>query len=344
MLKIAFFDTKPYDREFFDKINERYHFDIHYFAPHLTQETAPLVAGFDAVCIFVNDKCDAETCRILYEKGIKLLALRCAGYNNVDLPALYGKIPVVRVPAYSPHAVAEHALAMIMTLNRKTAKAAARTKEANFTLNGLMGFDMYGKTAGIIGTGRIGKALIAILRGLGMRVLAQDLYPDTKAAAELGYTYTDLPTIYREADIISLHCPLTPESTYMINKDSIAMMKDGVMLINTGRGKLVNSKDLIDGLKSHKIGYAGLDVYEEEASCFFEDFSTEIIADDVLSRLLTFPNVLVTSHQAFFTQEAIAAIAETTLENIRLFFSNNELPNEICAKCDKSACATCAKK
>lgn len=338
MIKIAMFDTKAYDQEFFTAANKKYGCEIHYFADRLSRETAPLVAGYDVVCLFVNDTCDAEVAKILVDSGVKLIALRCAGYNNVDMPSLCGKIPVVRVPAYSPYAVAEHAVAMIMALNRKTGRAANRTKEANFTLNGLLGFDLHGKTAGIIGTGKIGRALIAILRGFGMRVLAQDPYPDMTAAAQLGYEYVDLDTLYKNSDIISLHCPLTPENNYLINSESIAKMKDGVMLINTGRGKLIKTVDLIAALKSKKIGYAGLDVYEEEGGCFFNDLSDTIISDDILSRLLTFPNVLVTSHQAFFTKEALTAIADVTMENIRLYFEEGKLPNDICANCTGGGC------
>lgn len=334
------FDTKPYDREFFDAVNGRpqYGFSIHYFPNRLTDDTVALASGYDAICVFVNDTVDTAIIDTLADNKVKLLALRSAGYNNVDLKSIYNKIHVVRVPAYSPYAVAEHAVALMLTLNRKTHKAYFRTRDNNFTLNGLLGFDMRGKSAGVIGTGKIGKVAIEILKGFGMRILAFDMYPDWDYSKKLGFEYVDLDTLYRESDIITLHCPLTPENVNMINSETIAKMKNGVMIINTGRGKLINARDLVNGLKSHKIGSAGLDVYEEESDYFFEDFSAEAITDDVLARLLTFPNVLITSHQAFFTKEALSNIAETTLENIRLFFQEDKLPNEICYKCAEGKC------
>lgn len=335
-IKIAMFDSKPYDREYFERINaneKKFNFDIHYFAPHLTEDTAQLTKGFDAVCVFVNDIVTPEVASILVENRVKLLALRSAGFNNVDLRSVFQKIHVVRVPAYSPHAVAEHAVALMMALNRKTHRAYFRTRDNNFTISGLLGFDMYGKTMGIIGTGKIGKALAGIMKGFGMKVLAFDLYPDRNFESKEGIEYVDLEYLYRESDIISLHCPLTPENVHMINNDSISRMKKGVMIINTGRGKLINTRALIEGLKNHSVGSAGLDVYEEEGDFFFEDFSAEPIDDDVLARLMTFPNVIVTSHQAFFTREALESIVNTTLENVRLFFEDNELRNEICYKC-----------
>lgn len=338
--KLAMFDAKPYDIESFNNVNEKFGFnmDIHYYPNHLTRDTVLLTEGFEAVCVFVNDTVDKTVIEKLYENGIRLLALRSAGYNNVDLQTIYKKIHVVRVPAYSPHAVAEHAVALMMALNRKTHKAYFRTRDNNFTLNKLLGFDMYGKTVGIIGTGKIGKITAQILRGFGMNVLAYDVYQDTDFAQKNGVIYTDLDTLYNKSDIISLHNPLTPENIHMINSESIAKMKDGVMIINTGRGKLIKTKDLIDGLKSHKIGYAGLDVYEEEGDYFFEDFSADAIGDDVLARLMTFPNVLVTAHQAFFTKEALENIAKTTLENIKTFFDDNKLVNEICYRCSEGIC------
>lgn len=337
-IKIAFYDARPYDIDSFDKVNGSYGFTIKYFPIRLTEETALFAKGYDVVCAFVNDTLSKPVLDILVSEGIKLIALRCAGFNNVDLSAAYGKIHIVRVPAYSPHAVAEHAIALMMSLNRKTHKAYTRTRDNNFTLNGLVGFDMNGKTAGVIGTGRIGKILIRILKGFGMEVLAHDNYPDEAGAKELGFTYVPLDELYARADIISLHCPLTKETHHMINDESIAKMKTGVMIINTGRGHLIDTKALITGLKSKKIGSAGLDVYEEEGDYFFEDFSIEGLADDVLARLLTFPNILVTSHQAFFTNEALANIAATTYENIRSFFEKNDLPNEICYHCQKGEC------
>jgi D-lactate dehydrogenase len=332
-IKIAFFDSKQYDMDSFDRTNADFHYEFKYYKEHISLDTLPLTKGADVVCLFVNDNVTGDMIRVMKENGVKLIALRCAGYNNIDLQAAYENIPVVRVPAYSPYAVAEHAVALILTLNRKTHKAYIRTRDNNFTINGFTGFDLFGKTAGIIGTGRIGFILINILKGFGMNVLAFDAFPNQAEAQSRGFTYTDLDTIYRESDIISLHCPLTKETEYLINEKSIAKMKDDVMIINTSRGKLIDTKALIRGLKTAKIGYAGLDVYEEEHEYFFEDFSTEILNDDILARLLTFPNVLITSHQAFFTKEALANIAGTTLDNIRRFFENGDLPNEICYRC-----------
>jgi D-lactate dehydrogenase len=288
-----------------------------------------LTKGADVACIFVNAIADAEVIDELVANGVKLLALRCAGYNNVDLKAAKGRIKVVRVPAYSPHAVAEHTLALMLTLNRKTHKAYSRTRDGNFSLNGLMGFDMYGKTAGIIGTGKIAKILIQILRSMGIKVVAYDLYPDAEFAKQYEVEYTSLDELYRQSDIISLHCPLTKDTEYIINEDSVEKMKDGVMIINTGRGKLINTQALIDGLKSKKIDSAGLDVYEEEGEYFFEDRSNKVMDDDVLARLLSFNNVILTSHQAFFTKEAMENIAETTLQNIQDFVDGKELVNEV---------------
>ncbi len=328
-LKIAFFDTKPYDEVSFNKVNKNFGFNIRYFKEHLSINNVSLTKGMDVVCIFVNAIADAEVIEQLIENGVKLIALRCAGYNNVDLEAAKGKITVVRVPAYSPQAVAEHTLALMLTLNRKTHKAYNRTRDGNFALNGLLGFDMAGKTAGIIGTGKIAKILIKILQAMGLNILAYDLYPDTKFADEAGIRYVSLNEIYHNSDIISLHCPLTKDTEYIINEQSIAKMKDGVMIINTGRGKLINTHDLIQGLKSHKVGFAGLDVYEEESEYFFEDRSNRILDDDTLARLLSFNNVIVTSHQAFFTEEALYNIAETTLQNVQDFADHKPLVNEV---------------
>jgi len=265
----------------------------------------------------------------MVNNGVKLIALRCAGFNNVDLKAAEGRIKVVRVPAYSPYAIAEHTLALMLTLNRKIHKAYFRTRDGNFSLNGLIGFDMHGKTAGIIGTGKIAKILIQALRGLGVNVVAYDLYPDLDFAKKYDVKYTSLDELYRQSDIISLHCPLTKETEYIINDDSIAKMKDRVMIINTGRGKLIHTAALIDGLKSKKIGFAGLDVYEEESNIFYEDRSNHVINDDVLARLLSFNNVIVTSHQAFFTKEAMESIAATTLQNVQDFVDGKPLVNEV---------------
>ncbi len=327
--KIAFFGAKPYDIVSFDKVNEKYNYDIRYYKGHLNPNNVVLTQGVDAVCIFVNDTADATVIDAMVDNGVKLLALRCAGFNNVDLKAAKGKLPVVRVPAYSPYAVAEYSLALMLSLNRKIHRAYWRTRDGNFSLNGLMGFDMHGKTIGIIGTGKIAKILIRMLKGFGMRILAYDLYPDLKFAEEEGFSYVSLDELYRESDIISLHCPLTDQTKYMINKDSIGKMKDGVMIINTGRGQLINTNDLIEGLKEKKIAAAGLDVYEEEGEYFYEDKSDKIIDDDVLARLLSFNNVIVTSHQAFFTREALHNIAETTLQNIDDFRHHRPLVNEV---------------
>ena len=326
---IAFFGTKPYDEKSFNTANELYGFDIRYYKGHLNKNNLILTQGADVVCIFVNDTADKDIIDAMVENGVKLLALRNAGFNNVDLKAAEGKLKVVRVPAYSPYAVAEYAVALMLTLNRKIHRAYWRTRDGNFSLHGLMGFDMHGKTVGIIGTGKIAKILIRILKGFGMNILANDLYPDYKFAQEMDITYTSLDELYHNADIISLHCPLTEETKYIINADSISKMKDGVMLINTGRGMLIHTNDLIEGLKNKKIGSAGLDVYEEESEYFYEDKSDKIIDDDVLARLLSFNNVVVTSHQAFFTHEAMQNIAETTLQNIQDFINNKKLINEV---------------
>ncbi|MGM0442481.1 MAG: 2-hydroxyacid dehydrogenase [Elusimicrobiota bacterium] len=336
--KIAFYDSKSYDRETFDKVNEDFGYRIDYFKEHLSKDTAVLAREHDAVCIFVNDKVDKAVVKKFKEYGVDLIALRCAGYNNVDLEAVYENIHVVRVPAYSPHAVAEHALALMLTLNRKTHRAYYRTKDRNFNIEGLKGFDMAGKTAGIIGTGQIGRVLIKILKGLDMKVLAYDIAPDEEFAKNTGFEYVGLEGLYKRSDIISLNCPLTPETRHIINRDSISMMKEGVMIINTGRGQLIETGALIDALKNRKIGSAGLDVYEEESEYFFEDFSSQIIDDDILARLLTFPNVLVTSHQGFFTKEALENIAGTTLKNIEDYFKENKLENEVCYRCDSEPC------
>lgn len=327
--KIAFFGAKPYDIASFDKVNEKYNYDIRYDKGHLNPNNVVLTQDTDVVCIFVNDTADAAVIDAMVDNGVKLLALRCAGFNNVDLKAAKGKLPVVRVPAYSPYAVAEYSLALMLSLNRKIHRAYWRTRDGNFSLNGLMGFDMHGKTIGIIGTGKIARILIRLLKGFGMRILAYDLYPDMKFAGEEGISYVSLDELYRESDIISLHCPLTDQTKYMIDKDSIDKMKEGVMIINTGRGQLINTNDLIEGLKEKKIAAAGLDVYEEEGEYFYEDKSDKIIDDDVLVRLLSFNNVIVTSHQAFFTKEALHNIAETTLQNIEDFRCHRPLVNEV---------------
>lgn len=337
-MKIIFYDAKPYDIESFERINQNFEFKIKYIKSHLTADNAILAQGYSVVCAFVNDIITAEIIDILQTAGVKLIALRSAGYNNIDLKAVFGKLHVVRVPAYSPYSVAEHTVALMLSLNRKTHRAYYRTRDNNFNINGLLGFDMYNKTAGIIGTGRIGQILIKILKGFGMNVLAYDLFPNQQAAQELGFKYTDLEDLYKNADIISLNCPLNKDTYHIVNSTSISKMKDNVMIINTGRGQLVDTKALVEGLKNKKVGSAGLDVYEEEAEYFFEDFSTEIVSDDTLARLLSFPNVLMTSHQAFFTVEAMQNIAETTLNNIKQFANKEQLTNEICYQCEQTPC------
>lgn len=314
-MQVAFFDSKPYDRASFQDVNRNYGYSIRFLETKLNQETAVLAKDCPVVCVFVNDQVDRPAIDRLCEFGVKLIVLRCAGYNQVDLTAADGRIQIARVPDYSPYAVAEHAVALMMALNRKTHRAFVRTRENNFSLSGLIGFDFHGKTVGVIGAGKIGRVLIEICKGLGMQVLVYDVQP----AEIAGVRFTDLSTLYVESDIISLHCPLTKETRFMIDADSIAQMKTGVMLINTSRGALVDTTAVIEGLKSQKIGSAGLDVYEEESEYFFEDHSTEILKDDELARILSFPNVLVTSHQAFLTREALYNIAVTTLENIRSF-------------------------
>lgn len=331
MKKIAFFDTRPYDRIWFDKLKDKYGFEFKYFEHKLSSDTAMLCSGMDGVVAFVNDVIDRKTIDILTGYGIQILALRCAGYNNVDFKAAYGKLHVVRVPAYSPHAVAEHAMALLLTLNRKIHRAYIRTRDFNFSINGLTGFDMYGKTVGIIGTGKIGRVFADICKGFGMRVIAYDPYP----AKDSGIEYVELEELFKRADIISLHAPLTKSTHYLINEKSLALMKDGVYIINTSRGALIDSEALLNAIKEGKIGGAGLDVYEEESDIFFEDYSNSIIQDDVLARLISMPNVIVTSHQAFLTDEALKNIAETTLENLRQFFDGEGLANEICYQCTK---------
>ncbi len=335
-MKVMLFGTQPYDQQSFERIRKSYGFEILYHRSHLNAKNALLAKGADAVCVFVNDTVDAETVRQLAELGVQLIALRCAGFNNVDLHAAarHG-IPVVRVPAYSPHAVAEYAVALILSLNRKIHRAYWRTRDGNFSLHGLLGFDLYGKTAGIIGTGKIARPLIHILKGFGMEVLAYDIYPDERYALAEGIEYAALEELYRRADILSLHCPLTDQTRHMIDGTAIASMKPGVMIINTGRGQLIDTGALIEGLKEKRIGAAGLDVYEEEAAYFYEDTSDRIMDDDVLARLLSFNNVILTSHQAFFTREAIDNIAQVTMQNLNDFFNRRKLSNQVCVETEK---------
>lgn len=329
-IKIAFFDTKSYDRESFgaEQRNDS-GMEFYYYKERLTAHSVALARGMDVVCVFVNDECDSRVISALADYGVKLIALRCAGFNNVDMKAAQGRIKVVRVPAYSPHAVAEYAATLMLCLNRKVYRSVQRTREGNFKLKGLMGFDMYGKTAGLVGMGRIAKELAKILRGFGMDVIACDICPDTKFAEENNVRFVAFEELCAQSDIISLHCPLTDDTRHIINRESIARMKQGVMIVNTGRGKLIRTEDLIEGLRSGKIGSAGLDVYEEEQDYFYEDRSDKMIDDDKLALLLMMPNVIVSSHQAFFTREAMRNIAQTTLQNIRDWRSGGELVNEV---------------
>lgn len=325
MRKLAFFDTKPYDKVWFEKLKTEYDIDFKYYEAKLNEDTAYLAKGCDGIVVFVNDTINKEVIEILYSLGIRLIALRCAGFNNVDFKAAKGKMCVVRVPAYSPYAVAEFAIGMLLTLIRKIHKAHFRTRDYNFSINGLTGFDLYGKTVGIVGTGKIGKIFNNICNGFGMKVIAYDLYPDNSS----GIDYVSFEELCRRSDIISLHCPLTKETHYIVDKAAISEMKDGVIIVNTSRGALINAEDLLEGLKSMKIRGACLDVYEEESELFFEDFSGEIIQDDILARLLSLPNVIITSHQAFLTEEALYNIAKTTLENIKSYFNEEKPLNEI---------------
>ena len=323
-MKVAVFSAKKYDREFLSAANASRH-ELRFFEPHLSEETAGLAAGFEAACVFVNDQVNAAVIATLRSLGVRLIALRCAGYNNVDLAAAtkHG-ITVVRVPAYSPYAVAEHAIALMLALNRKVHRAYNRVREGNFALDGLVGFDMHGKTVGVIGTGQIGTVVAQILTGFGCPTLAFDPFPNATCRS-VGVRYVELNELFAQSDIITLHCPLTPENKYIVSDAAIAKMKKGVMLINTSRGALLDTLAIIQGLKSGKIGYVGLDVYEEEERIFFEDRSGLILSDDVFARLLTFPNVIITGHQAFFTREALLNIAATTMDNITRFENNQPL-------------------
>ncbi|MEQ9550850.1 MAG: 2-hydroxyacid dehydrogenase [Coleofasciculus sp. G3-WIS-01] len=331
-MKVAVFNTKSYDRNFLETANANYNHDLVFFEPRLTQETTALAAGFPAVCVFINDQLDKITLRLIAEQGTKLIATRSAGFNHIDLNAAADLgITVVRVPAYSPYAVAEHTVGLILTLNRKIHRAYNRVREGNFSLDGFIGFDLHGRTVGIVGTGKIGFLVAKILQGFGCQLLTYDLYtnPDCEA---LGVKYVDLPELFATSDIISLHCPLTPQTHHLINAQSLTQMKPGVMLINTSRGALIDTRAVIDALKSRKIGYLGLDVYEQESNLFFEDLSTEVIEDDVFQRLLTFPNVLITGHQAFFTEDALQNIAQTTLSNITDIESGRPCDNQVSAQ------------
>ena len=328
-MKIAFFDAKPYDKPTFDLYANARGITVKYFETKLTEDTAPLANGFDCVCIFVNDRIDAKIIDILCSLGVRLIALRCAGFNNVDIKYAKDKICVVRVPAYSPYAVAEHAIALLLTSVRRTHKAYIRSKDFNFSLNGLTGFDLHSKTVGVIGTGRIGRAFIDICKGFGMKVLAYDKYPSPEICSD-NVKYVSLDELFKKSDIISLHCPLTEETYHVIDEATINKCKNGFVLINTSRGALVDSDALLDGIKSRKVGAACLDVYEEESDIFFEDNSGHIMEDDTLARLISMPNVIVTSHQAFLTEEALLNIADVTISNVVEFFENGECKNKVC--------------
>jgi D-lactate dehydrogenase len=329
-MNVAVFSTKDYDRTFLTAANAGRH-DLTYFEPRLTTDTVSLVEGHDAVCAFVNDHLGRDVLETLAAHGIELVALRSAGFNHVDLEAAEAlELTVARVPAYSPHAVAEHALALVLTLNRKTNRAYNRVRESNFSLEGLMGFDLHGKTVGVVGTGKIGRIFARIMKGIGCRVLAFDPYPTSEV--EDYAEYVSRPTLFQESDIVSLHCPLTPETYHLVDRATIAQMKDGVMLINTSRGALIDTRAVVEGLKNRSIGHLGLDVYEEEENLFFEDLSSRVIQDDVFMRLLTFPNVLITGHQAFFTEEALENIAETTLANVTAFETGEGTLHEVTAE------------
>lgn len=326
MEKIAFFDAKPYDKEWFDKINNKY--EIIYYESRLRPESARLAEGCKAVCAFVNDVINAKTIDTLAELGAEVLLMRCAGFNNIALSAAKDKLRILRVPAYSPHAVAEHAMGMILALNRKIPRAYIRTRDFNFSLVGLTGFDLYGKTAGIIGTGKIGQVFAKICTGFGMEVLAYDPYP-----VELeGVRYVTTDELFKKSDIISLHCPLTRETRYIIDDNAISLMKKSALIVNTSRGQLIDSEALLSALNDKRIGGAALDVYEEESGLFFEDNSDKIVTDEILSLLVSRPNVLITSHQAFLTEEALRGIAEVTLQNFDDYLSGKELKNEVKAQ------------
>ena len=338
-MKVAFFDAKPYDKPGFEKYTKDTDIRIKYYDTHLNEDTVSLAKGFDCVCVFVNDIVNKTVVDKLYEYGVKMIALRCAGFNNVDTRACFGKIHVFRVPAYSPYAVAEHAMALLLSINRHTNRAYIRTRDFNFSLSGLTGFDLYGKTIGIIGTGKIGKIFANICKGFGMNILAYDKFPD----AESGLAYAPLAEVLEKSDIVSLHCPLTEETTHMINAQTIEQMKPGALIINTSRGGLIDTEALINGIKSGQIYGAGLDVYEEEGDLFYEDLSGHVIQDDTLIRLIAMPNVIVTSHQAYLTREALDNIANTTVDNIVTFFNGDMNPaTEVCYHCSRKD--TCRKE
>ena len=332
-MKIAFFDTKPYDKPSFEKFGAEHGVTFKYFEAKLNEDTVDLAHGFDGVCVFVNDTVNAAVIDRLCELGVKVVALRCAGFNNVDMKHAFGRIHVLRVPAYSPYAVAEHAMAMLLTSIRRIHKAYIRTRDFNFSLVNMTGFDLHGKTVGVIGTGRIGRVFIDICRGFGMRVLAYDKFHAEGLDNGGTVRYVELDELFENSDIISLHCPLTEDTYHIVDGYTIEKCKRGVVIINTSRGALVDAEALLEGIKARKVGAACLDVYEEESEFFFEDFSGHILDDDILARLISMPNVIVTSHQAFLTDEALENIADTTVKNLIDFFQRGECPNELCYRC-----------
>ena len=331
-MKVAFFDAKPYDRQAFDQYGAQYGVRFKYYDTKLNADTVELARGCDGVCVFVNDDVNAQVIDKLHEMGVRFAALRCAGFNNVDVRHAFQKLHVVHVPAYSPYAVAEHAMAMLLTSIRRIHKAYNRTREFNFSLNGLTGFDLHGKTVGVVGTGKIGRVFMDICRGFGMKVIAYDKFP----APGSGIEYVPLDELFARSDIISFHCPLTEETYHLVNRESVSRMKKGVVLVNTSRGALIDAEALLEGIKARHIGAACLDVYEEESDIFFEDFSGHIVEDDTLARLITMPNVLLTSHQAFLTEEALGNIAETTVKNMLEIAESGMCENELCYHCGKT--------
>ncbi|MBR0464115.1 MAG: 2-hydroxyacid dehydrogenase [Clostridia bacterium] len=332
MISVTFYDTKAYDRPAFEQYGALHDIRFRFLETKLNEDTVDLASGSDCVCVFVNDAVNAAVIDKMYRFGVKLIALRCAGYNNVDIRAAYGKVHVVHVPAYSPYSVAEHAAALLLTSVRRIHKAYNRTRDFNFSLNGLTGFDLHGKTVGVVGTGKIGRIFIDICRGFGMNVIAYDPFP----ASGTNIEYVDLDELFSRSDIISLHCPLTEQTRHIVDASAIERMKKGVVILNTSRGALIDAEALLEGIKARKIGAACLDVYEEEADIFFEDRSGHILNDELLSRLISMPNVIVTSHQAFLTQEALSNIAQTTVDNILSYYNNDGVcDNELCYRCDR---------
>lgn len=335
-MRIAFFDAKPYDKPSFEKYGDKFNIAFKFFETKLNEDTVELASGYDGVCVFVNDIVNQKVIDRLCNMDVKLVALRCAGFNNVDMKYAYGKIHVLRVPAYSPYAVAEHAMALLLTSIRRIHKAYIRSRDFNFSLNGFTGFDLHGKTVGVIGTGKIGRVFIDICRGFGMKVLAYDKFPANGLDNGDTVKYTRLDELFQKSDIISLHCPLTEETYHIIDDNVLNHCKKGVVIINTSRGALVDAEALLNGIKSRKVGAACLDVYEEESDLFFEDNSGHILEDDTLARLISMPNVIVTSHQAFLTEEALENIAETTVKNIVDMIEKNQCPNELCFRGDEA--------